>query len=64
VDTYFTPEDEDHFKKMSQDPEIYHKIYKSVANAIYGHEDVKKAIACLLFGGSKKLLRDKTKLRG
>ena len=27
-------------------------------------EDVKKAIACLLFSGSKKVLRDKTKLRG
>jgi DNA replication licensing factor MCM5 len=25
---------------------------------------VKKAIACLLFSGSKKVLRDKTKLRG
>ena len=38
--------------------------YKSIANTIYGHEDVKKAIACLLFSGSKKVLRDLTKLRG
>ena len=64
MDNYFTPEEEESFKKMSQDPNIYEKIYKSVATAIYGHEDVKKAIACLLFSGSKKELRDKTRLRG
>ncbi|MFO0131666.1 MAG: hypothetical protein ACK52J_04015 [bacterium] len=43
---------------------MYEKIYKSVANAIFGHEDVKKAISCLLFSGSRKTLRDKTILRG
>jgi DNA replication licensing factor MCM5 len=64
MDNYFTPEEEESFKRMSQDPNISEKIYKSVANAIYGHEDVKKAIACLLFSGSKKELRDKTRLRG
>ena len=64
MDNFFTPEEEEQFKRMSQDPNIYEKIYKSVANAIYGHIDVKKAIACLLFSGSKKELRDKTRLRG
>ena len=49
---------------MSRDPDVYHKISKSIASAIYGHEDIKKAVACLLFGGSPKKLPDGMKLRG
>jgi DNA replication licensing factor MCM5 len=49
---------------MSKDPKIYEKISQSVASAIYGHADIKKAIACLLFGGSPKRLPDGMKLRG
>jgi len=33
-----------------------------IAPSIYGHSDVKKAIACLLFGGSKKRLPDGVRL--
>jgi DNA replication licensing factor MCM5 len=29
-----------------------------------GHQDIKKAIACLLFGGSRKSLPDGMRLRG
>lgn len=36
----------------------------SIAPAIYGHDDIKLAIACLLFGGTSKLLPDGMKLRG
>ena len=49
---------------MSKDPLIFQKISKSIASAIYGHEDIKKALACLLFGGSTKKLPDGMKLRG
>ena len=49
---------------MSRDPNVYDKISKSIASAIYGHEDIKKAVACLLFGGSPKKLPDGMKLRG
>jgi DNA replication licensing factor MCM5 len=49
---------------MAKDPLIYNKISKSIATAIFGSLDIKKAIACLLFGGSKKNLPDKSKLRG
>ena len=49
---------------MSADPDVYHKISRSIASAIYGHEDIKKAVACLLFGGSPKKLPDGMKLRG
>lgn len=49
---------------MSKDPDLFNKLCRSVAPQIFGHEDVKRAITCLLFGGSRKQLPDKTRLRG
>lgn len=60
----YTTHEEESFKKLSKDPHLYEKIYKSIAPGIYGNEDVKKVIACMLFGGSRKHLPDKTVLRG
>ena len=44
--------------------ENYKVIAKSIAPSIYGSEDIKKAIACLLFGGSRKILPDGLTRRG
>jgi DNA replication licensing factor MCM5 len=60
----FTQEDEQKFLQFAKDEKIYEKIYKSIASAIYGAEDIKKAIACLLFGGCRKVIRDLVNLRG
>lgn len=49
---------------MAKDDSIYKKIVESIGVSIFGNEDIKKAIACLLFGGSPKVLPDNTKLRG
>lgn len=57
-------EDEEKITAMSKDPMIFEKISRSIASAIYGHKDIKKAIACLLFGGSAKKLPDGMRLRG
>ena len=43
------------FKEFAQRPDAYAKICSMIGPSIYGHSDVKKAIACLLFGGSKKV---------
>ena len=43
------------FKEFAQRPDAYAKICSMIGPSIYGHGDVKKAIACLLFGGSKKV---------
>ncbi len=59
-----SPEDEGNIIKMAKDPEIIKKISTSIASAIFGSDDIKKAIACLMFGGSPKLLPDRTRLRG
>lgn len=49
---------------MAKDIDIFKKITESIGTSIFGNEDIKKAIACLLFSGSSKLLPDSTKLRG
>jgi len=59
-----TQEDERRIKELAKDPQIYEKIVASIAPFIYGHEDVKLAIALQLFGGVSKTLPDGTFLRG
>jgi len=60
----FTQEEEDSYRRLSQQPNVYETIAKSIAPSIYGSEDIKKAIACLLFGGSRKRLPDGLTRRG
>ncbi|VDN24819.1 unnamed protein product [Gongylonema pulchrum] len=60
----FTPEEEKFFKDLSKTPNIYELITKSIAPSIYGSEDIKKSIACLLFSGSRKRLPDGLTRRG
>ncbi|KAJ3548334.1 hypothetical protein NM688_g5310 [Phlebia brevispora] len=60
----FTPEEEEEFGQMARSEGFYERFAKSVAPSIYGSLDIKKAITCLLFGGSKKVLPDGMRLRG
>ena len=60
----FTQEDREKFHEMSKNPMIVQKISRSIASTVRGLHDEKKAIACLLFGGSKKILPDHMRLRG
>lgn len=48
-----TPEDERRIKDLAKDPRIGEYIVKSIAPAIYGHDEVKRALALQLFGGTK-----------
>jgi DNA replication licensing factor MCM5 len=52
------------FIEMSRRENFYDQFASSIASQIYGHIDIKKAVSCLLFGGSKKILPDGMKLRG
>lgn len=56
--------EEDLFRRMAASPNIYERIAKSIAPSIYGAVDIKKAIACLLFGGARKRLPDGLTRRG
>lgn len=40
------------------------QIIKSIAPSIYGHEDIKTAIALAMFGGQDKNVKGKHRLRG
>jgi len=60
----FTEEEEQEFLEMSRRPDLYEAFARSIAPSIYGNLDIKKAIVCLLMGGSKKILPDGMKLRG
>ncbi|CAH9086694.1 unnamed protein product [Cuscuta epithymum] len=60
----FTTDEIEEFKKFSSDSNCYENICSKLAPQIFGHDDVKKALACLLFGGSRKFLPDGVKLRG
>merc|ERR1712217_700567 len=64
-----TAEEEEQFEQLAKESDIRDKIYKSIAPSICASskdvvDDVKKAIACLLFGGSRKQLPDGTRMRG
>ncbi|XP_043475404.1 DNA replication licensing factor Mcm5 [Leptopilina heterotoma] len=59
-----TQSEEDLFRRLANDPEIYEKIARSIAPSILGSIDIKKAIACLLFGGSRKRMPDGLCRRG
>ena len=60
----FSDEEEEEFLQMSRRPDIYTLLSNSIAPSIFGNEDIKKAILCLLMGGSKKMLPDGMRLRG
>ncbi len=59
-----TEEDKEMILELSRSENIYEDIVKSIAPSIYGHEDVKLAIALQLFGGVPKKLPDGTEIRG
>lgn len=60
----FSEEEEQEFLEMSRRPDLYEVFADCIAPSIYGNADIKKAIACLLMGGSKKILPDGMRLRG
>jgi replicative DNA helicase Mcm len=63
-DVEITPEDEEKIREVAKDPNVVEKIIKSIAPSIYGMEEVKEAIAYMLFGGVPKIMPDGVKIRG
>lgn len=59
-----TEEDEKLIMNMSKDPRIQKRIIKSIAPSIYGHDDIKSAIALSLFSGVPKDINRKLRIRG
>uniref|UniRef100_A0A8C2ZZA1 DNA replication licensing factor MCM5 n=1 Tax=Cyclopterus lumpus TaxID=8103 RepID=A0A8C2ZZA1_CYCLU len=59
-----TPQEEEELRALAATPNVYAALARSVAPSIYGSDDLKRAIACLLFGGSRKRLPDGLTRRG
>uniref|UniRef100_A0A8C8IKY7 DNA replication licensing factor MCM5 n=1 Tax=Oncorhynchus tshawytscha TaxID=74940 RepID=A0A8C8IKY7_ONCTS len=49
-----SPQEEEELRVLASSPDVYGSLARSLAPSIYGSDDLKKAIACLLFGGSRK----------
>lgn len=62
----FSPSEEEFFIQLAHSPNVYERIVQNIAPSIHGEYtvDIKKAIACQLFSGSRKQLPDRTHIRG
>eukprot|EP00889_Picochlorum_renovo_P000305 jgi/Picre1/27335/NNA_000304.t1 len=63
-DKSFTVEEEAAFREFASTPGADEQIFSRIAPQIFGHDDIKKAVACLLFGGARKRMPDGTYRRG
>lgn len=63
IRTAFTEEEEGQFKQLAK-TDVYETLARSIAPGIYGHEDIKKTLACMLFGGTRRVRGDGITLRG
>ncbi|KAI0829890.1 MCM-domain-containing protein [Trametes gibbosa] len=59
-----TEDDEKEIRDLARDDRIRKRIIKSIAPSIYGHEDIKTAIALSLFSGVSKDINRKHRIRG
>jgi DNA replication licensing factor MCM5 len=64
-----SPEEEEKFSNLAKDPQIREKIINSIAPSICQSSkdvigNVKRGVACMLFGGARKRLPDGTRMRG
>lgn len=59
----FSEKEEEVFRRLGR-TDIYRRMWRSIAPSIYGHEDIKKVLACMLFGGTRRVFEDKVSLRG
>ncbi len=59
-----TEEDERQIQALAKDPQIVEKITASIAPSIFGHDDIKTALALSMFGGNPKDVNGKHRIRG
>ena len=60
----FSPYDREMILRMRESPDVYRRLAASIAPTVYGHDEVKKGVLLMLFGGVHKVATDRTKLRG
>lgn len=61
----FSASDVSNIKKFSRrKKDVFETLAQSLAPSIHGHEYIKRAVLCLLLGGTEKVLENGTRLRG
>eukprot|EP00250_Pteridium_aquilinum_P008956 c18338_g1_i1 orf=152-2668(+) len=60
----FTNEEMEQIYRMKSLPQIYERLVNSVSPAVFGHQDIKRAILLMLFGGVHKKTHEGINLRG
>ncbi len=53
-ESYFTEEEEREFVELAKKPDFVKFFASNLAPSIWGNDDLKLAMCCLLFGGSRK----------
>lgn len=56
--------EKDLITRMQNEEDLYSKLANSICPSIYGHEEVKKGVLLMLFGGVSKTTAEGMKLRG
>ena len=57
-------EDERQIIELSQDPNLFDNLAKSIVPGVWGYEEIKKSLILQLFGGVRKIYADGQKKRG
>eukprot|EP00486_Rosalina_sp_Unknown_P007177 CAMPEP_0201573376 /NCGR_PEP_ID=MMETSP0190_2-20130828/17194_1 /ASSEMBLY_ACC=CAM_ASM_000263 /TAXON_ID=37353 /ORGANISM="Rosalina sp." /LENGTH=575 /DNA_ID=CAMNT_0048000283 /DNA_START=1041 /DNA_END=2768 /DNA_ORIENTATION=- len=60
----FTTAEREDIIRMKETTKLYERLTNSIAPNIYGHEEIKRGILLMLFGGVIKKTTEGTKLRG
>jgi DNA replication licensing factor MCM2 len=64
AETELTDDDIKDIRALSQDPRIAERVFASIAPSIYGHANIKRALALALFGGQAKEVGERHRMRG
>lgn len=64
AETELTDDDIREIRSLSQDSRIAERVFASIAPSIYGHANIKRALALALFGGQAKEVGEKHRMRG
>ena len=64
--TYFdyTDSDKEILKRLRNYQNIYQKLSDCIAPSVFGHQEIKRGILLMLFGGNNKITQEGIKLRG
>lgn len=64
AETELTDDNIAEIRQLSKDSRISERIFASIAPSIYGHPNIKRALALALFGGQAKEVGEKHRIRG